>query len=34
MMVAEKRRQHNRDSAVKEDRQDNRGSVIKRERRQ
>ena len=34
VMVVEKRRQHNRDGAVKEDRQDNRGSAVKRERRQ
>ena len=34
MMVVEKRRQKNRDGAVKEDRQDNSGSVVKRERRQ
>ena len=34
VIEVEKRRQQNRDSAVKEDRQDNRGSVVKRERRQ
>ena len=34
VMEVEKRRQQNRDGAVKEDRQDNRGSVVKRERRQ